>query len=52
MPRGTVRLASTDPLVPPLLDPNFLGTESDVQRLMRAVRVSREIFATAPSLIG
>lgn len=48
MSRGTVRLASTDPLMPPLLDPNFLSVESDVQRLMQAVRVSRDIFATAP----
>jgi choline dehydrogenase len=48
MSHGTVRLASTDPLMPPLLDPNFLRAESDVQRLMEAVRVSRKIFATAP----
>lgn len=48
MSKGTVRLASTDPLTPPVLDPNLLGTESDVQRIMHAVRVAREVFETAP----
>lgn len=48
MSRGTVRLASKDPLMPPLLDPKFLSVESDIQQLMEAVRVSRKIFATAP----
>lgn len=28
--RGTVRLASSDPMEPPLIDPNFLGNEIDV----------------------
>lgn len=48
MSRGTVRLRSSDPLVPTLLDPNFLSVESDVKRLVKAVRIAREIFATAP----
>lgn len=48
MARGTVRLASTEPLTPPVLDPNLLGAESDVRRLMHAVRVARKVFSNAP----
>lgn len=48
MSRGTVRLQSSDPFAPPLLDPNFLSAKSDRDRLVKAVRISRELFATAP----
>ncbi len=46
--RGNVRLRSTDPFAAPLLNPNFFAVESDVERMIQAVRLSREIFATAP----
>jgi choline dehydrogenase len=48
MSRGTVRLRSSDPEDPPLLDPRFLSTESDVVRLVRGIRESLAIAATAP----
>ncbi|HWS32843.1 MAG TPA: GMC oxidoreductase [Actinoplanes sp.] len=45
--RGTIRLASTDPLVAPLIDPNYLGDQSDVRRMVEAVKMSRDIFASS-----
>jgi len=45
--RGWVRLASADPLAKPLLNPNYLGDSSDLDRLVAAVKLSREIFATS-----
>jgi choline dehydrogenase-like flavoprotein len=44
--RGWVRLASPDPLAKPLINPNYLGCESDFRRLVDAVRLSRRIYAT------
>lgn len=44
--RGWVRLASNNPLDKPLVNPNYLGTEDDIRRLVDAVKRSREIFAT------
>jgi choline dehydrogenase len=43
--RGWVRLAGRDPLAKPLVNPNYLATEADVQRLVDAVKVARKIFA-------
>ena len=48
MSRGTVRLRSTDPQDPPLLDPRFLSAESDLRRLVSGIRESLAIAATAP----
>ena len=47
--RGTVRLASTDPFAPPLIDPAFLQDEDDLQCLVRGYRMTRQIVE-APSL--
>lgn len=44
--RGSVRLASLDPSAAPLVDPNYLGDRSDVDRMVQAVKLSREIFAS------
>jgi len=44
--RGWIRLAGRDPLAKPLVNPNYLATEADVQRLADAVKVARSIFAT------
>lgn len=55
MSRGSVRLAGPDPTVPPLVDPNYFGDRSDLERMVQAVKLSREIFATsafAPFLKG
>jgi choline dehydrogenase len=48
MSRGTVRLRSSDPEDPPLLDPRFLSAESDLRRLVRGIRESLAIAATPP----
>lgn len=44
--RGWVRLASTNPLDYPLVNPNYLGDRSDFERLVQATKLSREIFGT------
>lgn len=44
--RGTIRLASTNPLDAPLVDPNYFAALSDLERLVQGVRIAREIFAT------
>ncbi|HRX70662.1 MAG TPA: GMC family oxidoreductase N-terminal domain-containing protein [Candidatus Competibacteraceae bacterium] len=44
--RGWVRLASGNPLDKPRVNPNYLGTEDDAQRLVDAVKRARDIFAT------
>ena len=46
MSRGWIRLASADPLAKPLINPNYLGAESDLVRLKDAVKLGREIFHT------
>ena len=37
--RGSVKLASADPAVPPLVDPNYLGDPSDLEKLVEAVKI-------------
>lgn len=49
--RGEVRLASSDPLAPPVIDPNFLSDEDDLRRLMRGARIMFRIFE-APAFAG
>lgn len=44
--RGWVRLASSNPMDKPLVNPNYLGAETDLERLMQGVTIAREIFAT------
>ncbi|HLK57393.1 MAG TPA: GMC family oxidoreductase N-terminal domain-containing protein [Chthonomonadaceae bacterium] len=44
--RGWIRLASADPLEHPLVNPNYLGVQSDADRLAQGVKLAREIFAT------
>ena len=44
--RGWIRLASGNPLDKPLVNPNYLATEADLQRLVDAVKLARTIFAT------
>ncbi len=46
MSRGWIKLASADPMDKPLVNPNYLGAESDLERLVQAVKLSRDIFAT------
>jgi choline dehydrogenase len=44
--RGWVRLATADPMVAPLINPNYLACESDHARLTNAVRTARRLYAT------
>lgn len=44
--RGTVRLASSDPLKHPLIDAAYLKERSDLQRLVQGVKLARDIFHT------
>jgi choline dehydrogenase-like flavoprotein len=47
--RGSVRLASKDPLAAPLIDPNFLGDRDDMDRMVRGFKLARRIL-TQPAL--
>jgi choline dehydrogenase-like flavoprotein len=42
--RGSVRLASKDPMAPPLIDPNFLGEVADLQLLAKGFKIMRGIL--------
>jgi choline dehydrogenase len=44
--RGRITLASPDPLAAPLIDPNLLSAPEDVEPLVRAIRLVRQIFAS------
>ena len=43
--RGTLKLASKDPMAAPLIDPNFLAERDDMDRLMRGFKVMRNLLA-------
>ena len=45
--RGEVKLHSTNPDDPPLVNPNYLGHEQDLEREINGVRFLREIFKTS-----
>lgn len=44
--RGTVRLASADPLAHPLVDPGYLAHPADLTRLVYGFELARELFRT------
>jgi choline dehydrogenase-like flavoprotein/SAM-dependent methyltransferase len=46
--RGSVRLKSRDPLVAPVIDPNLFGQASDMDVIVRGVRIARSILAAEP----
>jgi choline dehydrogenase len=43
--RGEIRLRSSDPLAPPLFDPNFLAHDDDRRVIREGVHLAREIMA-------
>ena len=47
--RGSVSLASRNPLAPPLIDPNYLSEQSDADRFSRAIELALDLGA-APAL--
>ena len=42
--RGTVRLASADPLAAPLIDPNYWAVPEDARRALQGLRMARDIL--------
>lgn len=49
--RGTVRLASADPLAAPLIDPNYWSDPYDMEMSLKGLEMAREILAQ-PALSG
>ena len=45
--RGTLKLASKDPLAAPVIDLNFLALEEDRKRIMEGARLARKISKSA-----
>lgn len=43
--RGSVRLASTDPMQPPLIDPAFFADPSDMDKLLRGFKLMRHVLS-------
>jgi choline dehydrogenase len=46
--RGSVTISGPDPDSAPVIDPNYLGAEADVDRIVAGIKVARTIAATAP----
>ncbi|AQV99148.1 FAD-dependent oxidoreductase (plasmid) [Cupriavidus necator] len=46
--RGTVQLASADPLRPPKIRPNYFSDPADMVSHVRGMRICREILSTEP----
>ena len=44
--RGTIRLASADPLRQPVIDPNFYAEPADLDRAVLLARLGREVLRT------
>jgi choline dehydrogenase-like flavoprotein len=43
--RGSVQLASADPMAPPLIDPNFLAETHDMERMVRGFKLMRNVLS-------
>jgi len=46
--RGSVHIASADPLKPPVIDPNYLSNEADLDLLVGVVEFALKLYTTAP----
>ncbi|KAF8965919.1 alcohol oxidase [Flammula alnicola] len=46
--RGTVHIGSSDPLTPPLIDPNYYGNEADLDLLVQITKFTMKLVATPP----
>lgn len=44
--RGEIRLASTEPAAPPVIDHQLLGSDKDVAILVKGIRMMRQIFSS------
>ena len=45
---GEVRLASDDPYHSPVIDPNYLGAEGDIDPLVEGIKLARDVADTDP----
>lgn len=45
---GFVRAQSTDPMAKPLIQPNYLSEQSDVDTLLRGIKLARRLLQTGP----
>ena len=45
--RGTIKLASADPLAPPLIDPDYLSAPEDSRVMVEGVKIARRIGSAA-----
>lgn len=46
--RGEIRLASTDPLAAPVIDPRYLTHDDDARTMLEGVKLARRIIAAPP----
>jgi choline dehydrogenase len=46
--RGKITLRSSDPLLPPQIDPNYLADEADRKTMIEGIRIARKIAASEP----
>ncbi|MEQ6204683.1 GMC family oxidoreductase N-terminal domain-containing protein [Sulfitobacter sp. HNIBRBA2951] len=46
--RGTVTLASADPMAAPAIDPNYLAEDADLRTLIKGTKMARDIMKTPP----
>lgn len=46
--RGAIRLRSSDPFAPPVIQPNYLADESDLELFVEGVRRARDISQAGP----
>jgi choline dehydrogenase len=44
--RGSVTITSPDPDTAPVIDPNYLGAEADIDRVVQGIEVARKLAAT------
>jgi choline dehydrogenase len=44
--RGYLALRSADPLAPPLIQPNYLASEADIEVLVQGVKIARKLAKT------
>ena len=45
---GEIRLRSTDPMAPPIIDPQYMSDPADLELLVTGTKLTREIAATSP----
>jgi choline dehydrogenase-like flavoprotein len=46
--RGTVHIGSSDPLAPPLIDPNYFANEADLDLLVHTLTFTIKLMKTPP----